>query len=193
MFTKARKVVLLGPSGVGKTSIFTQWTTNSFNPNETPTIGGMNAELRFQFHEKTVEFVIWDTAGQERFHSITPFYLRGTDYVVIVVAWNDRTTFKTIPDWITLVNDSVSRPPEIPKLLVINKSDLSAGDTEEVVATAETYREHFVEIIQCSAKTGENITAILSRLAQVICERETSRSSEELSFPNVQDPPLYCC
>jgi small GTP-binding protein len=193
MSTKPRKIVLLGSSGVGKTSIFMRWGSNTFNPNEVSTIGGMNMELEWKCREMTANFVIWDTAGQERFHAITPFYLQGAEWVVIVVAWNDPASFITIPKWVTLVNESICDGPRVQKLLAINKSDLAEDDREKVMEMAEMYKEFFAVIVECSAKTGENISAILSEIAQIVCQREAAAIYQQILLPTPQDNAFDCC
>ena len=65
------KIILLGDSMVGKTSIIRRYATNDFEENATPTIGTAFLSKTIKMEEKTIKLEIWDTAGQERYRSLT--------------------------------------------------------------------------------------------------------------------------
>ena len=78
------KIVLVGDTGVGKTSVFNRLTINEFNQNHTPTIG-----VDFKFKDinignKKARLQIWDTAGQERYRAICNIYYKGSDIIVLM-------------------------------------------------------------------------------------------------------------
>ena len=78
------KLILIGSSGVGKTSILTMFADNKFTENYLTTIG---VDFRFKtikYDNKNIKFQIWDTAGQERFRTITSAYYNGADGIIMV-------------------------------------------------------------------------------------------------------------
>lgn len=90
------KLILIGSSGVGKTSILTQFADNKFSENYLTTIG---VDFRFKtikIDNKNVKFQIWDTAGQERFRTITSAYYKGADGIIMVYDVTDPSTLEDI-------------------------------------------------------------------------------------------------
>ena len=78
------KVVLLGESAVGKTSLATRFVNNQFSEFEESTIGAAFLSKALTINNKTIKFEIWDTAGQERYQSLAPMYYRGAKVGIIV-------------------------------------------------------------------------------------------------------------
>ena len=80
------KVVLIGESGVGKTSIINRYTSNTFSSVLTATPGAsFTAKTVFlKEYNQSIKFEIWDTAGQEKYKSITGAYFKGSKGALIV-------------------------------------------------------------------------------------------------------------
>ena len=78
------KVVLLGDTGVGKSSLVLRFVTNNFKPYSESTIGASFMSKMIMVDAKPIKFQIWDTAGQEKYHSLAPMYYRGAAAAVIV-------------------------------------------------------------------------------------------------------------
>lgn len=111
------KVLLVGDSGVGKSSLLLSFTSNTFNEDQPTTIG-------IDFKVKRVDVVdsntgasrqvmvqLWDTAGQERFRTLTSSYYRNAHAVVLVYDVNEPNTFYNIKQWINEA-DRYCRPHE---------------------------------------------------------------------------------
>lgn len=87
---KTAKLVLVGESGVGKTSLTRRLSNGTFDKFECSTIGAAYSSIRHQYEDgEVVCFNVWDTAGQERFHALIPMYYRGADAALVCV---DRNT-----------------------------------------------------------------------------------------------------
>mmetsp|Transcript_30993 Transcript_30993/g.89572 ORF Transcript_30993/g.89572 Transcript_30993/m.89572 type:complete len:218 (-) Transcript_30993:46-699(-) len=116
------RLLLLGDSGVGKSSLMLRFATNRFSEDVRSTIGMDFRTQRLTLEDKQLRIQIWDMSGQERFRSVIPAYLRHAEGVVIVYDVTDRESFNNVRHWledIELCDKSAAR-----SLLVGNKSDL---------------------------------------------------------------------
>ncbi|KAH0792235.1 small GTP-binding protein [Histomonas meleagridis] len=159
------KVVLLGTTMVGKTSIVTRVTSGEFDPSIKPTIGACYASKSFDVNGRTVKLQIWDTAGQERFKTLVPMYYRGAKVAVIVFSVTDSASLGEIDFWATGVKSGTSPPPVL--FVIGNKIDLV---DERVVSTEqgqEVASKHGAEYFEISATTGDNVDKMIMRVAEV--------------------------
>ena len=121
------KLVLVGDTGVGKTSLVSRLRDNSFNENSKPTIGidmlflDRDVEIDGGSRKKKIPFAIWDTAGMERFRSMSPFFYRGTKCVVIVFDLTNKVSFGKIDKWRDEIDNFTNF--KIKSFLIGNKKD----------------------------------------------------------------------
>ncbi len=115
------KVVLIGESGVGKTSIIHRYINNVFNPGISST-GGANfttKRMKFEEEKNTIKFEIWDTAGQERFRSLAKVFYKNAAICVLVYDITRKETFEELEKfWVEEIKNSVSS--EVYKFLFYN-------------------------------------------------------------------------
>ncbi|KAJ5074050.1 hypothetical protein M0811_00678 [Anaeramoeba ignava] len=171
------KIVLIGDSSVGKSSILHQFCDNQFMEKRSPTTG-----IDFRFSEATLEtnvakLQIWDTAGQERYRSIAGFYYRNSHGVMIIYDITQKSSFQSIPQWIDTV--SKDAPPDISKMIVGNKIDLEEYRQIESLEGNELADYMNADFEEVSAKTGENIKNIFHRMALDISKRLSTKKEEE--------------
>ena len=133
-YDKSIKVILLGDSNVGKSSIIDRLKSNTFNINQPATVGLEHHNLMININSYILRMQIWDTAGQEKFDSIATTYYKSTDVVIFVYAVNLKSSFDRITDWVKQVEDNSSKDEEQLKILIGNKTDL---DSERKVSTDE--------------------------------------------------------
>ncbi|XP_019436556.1 PREDICTED: ras-related protein Rab7-like isoform X2 [Lupinus angustifolius] len=93
------KVIVLGDSGVGKTSLMNQYVYKKFSQQYKATIGADFVTRELQIDGKLITLQIWDTAGQERFQSLGPAFYRGADCCVLVYDININKSFDKINNW----------------------------------------------------------------------------------------------
>ncbi|KAG6660852.1 hypothetical protein I3843_03G129700 [Carya illinoinensis] len=93
------KVIVLGDSGVGKTSLMNQYVYNKFSQRYKATIGADFVTKEVQIDDKLVTLQIWDTAGQERFQSLGSAFYRGAECCVLVYDVNAHKSFETLNTW----------------------------------------------------------------------------------------------
>lgn len=116
------KVILIGDSGVGKSSLLYRYTDNDWNPHYIATIGVDFKVTTFERGGKILKLQLWDTAGQERFKTITQSYYRGAHGVLIVFDVTNRESFQNVSTWLREVRSLT--PTNVPVVLVANKCDL---------------------------------------------------------------------
>jgi len=147
------KVVLIGDTAVGKTSIADRFVNNNFSEFNEPTIGAA-------FLSKTLEnvkFEIWDTAGQERYRALAPMYYRGASAALIVFDITQSDSFNNAAGWIKEIKERGKENCII--ILVGNKCDLSNHQIDYKYAK-EYADENGIFFIKASAKDNINIDNI---------------------------------
>lgn len=157
------KIVLLGNSGCGKTSLITRWVFDTFDSSTKPTIGGNTQLKRMVVKNEEIDLFIWDTAGQEQFQSLTPLYIRNSTVVVITTSITDQDSFTAVPRWIDLVVNTCDEIP--PMILAINKMDDIENSTMNVEEIDNMYTNKFKTLFYVSALTGENTDNLLKSVA----------------------------
>ena len=153
------KVVLLGESGVGKTSIISRFINNFFSENVISTTGASYAGKTMIFDEfggKKIRFEIWDTAGQEQYRSLGKHFYKDSFIVILVYNITSKETFENLKNiWL---DDVINFGEEYKVLAVVgNKCDLyeqEAVPEEEARKFAEENNAIFMNV---SAKNGDNI------------------------------------
>ncbi|GAA5972229.1 hypothetical protein JCM11641_002364 [Rhodosporidiobolus odoratus] len=142
------KLVLLGESAVGKSSVVLRFCQNDFQPNKEPTIGAAFLTQRCRLEDKVIKFEIWDTAGQERFRSLSPMYYRNAQAAVVVYDVTKSASLDQAKTWVKELQRQAN--PNIVIALAGNKVDLvqpaseepstptSADEEDDATATPET-------------------------------------------------------
>ena len=151
------KLVFLGNSNVGKTSIIQRFIEDKFEQNKiaTNSLAYSNKKIKTDpFTE--LKMYIWDTAGQERFRSLTRGYLRESDGIFLVFDLSDKQSFDDITFWLNEVNSSDVDKKMCVIMLVGNKLDSEKKVIDK--ETANKYaEENKMKYLEVSAKDGINI------------------------------------
>ncbi|KAL5569463.1 hypothetical protein UlMin_026038 [Ulmus minor] len=163
------KILLIGDSGVGKSSILLSFISNSVQ-HLSPTIGVDFKIKLLSVGGKNLKLTIWDTAGQERFGTVISSYYRGAHGIILVYDVTRRETFTNLLNTWSKEVELYSSNPECVKILVGNKVDKEKErevTREEGIALAE---EHKCLFLECSAKTRENVQQCFKDLVLKILE-----------------------
>lgn len=140
------KLMLIGDSGVGKSSLLLRFSDDSFDMNCTPTIG-IDFKLRtIELDSKKIKLQLLDTAGQERFKTITTAHYRNAMGILLVYDITNDQSFRNIEEWLKNIEKHTSQP--VNKILVGNKTDLAAQrkvSTEDGKKLAEQLDMAFYE------------------------------------------------
>ncbi|XP_063211025.1 ras-related protein Rab-18-B-like isoform X1 [Chroicocephalus ridibundus] len=116
------KLLLVGDSAVGKSSLLLRFTDGAFDPGLKPTVGVDFKVKKMVIDGHAVQLAIWDTAGQERFRTLTPSYYRGAQGVVLVYDVTRKDTFAGLESWLNELDTYTTKSNTV-KMLVGNKTD----------------------------------------------------------------------
>ena len=172
------RIIALGDSGVGKTSIFKRYANNKFDEDTLSTIGlaFANKELTLKNKEK-VSLKLVDTGGQEKYKAITKSYYKNANGVLFVFSHIDKDSFDHIKEWIKLFDENCN-DKDIPKFLIGNKNDLKKFDEEE--SFDDFIQQHkILRYISTSAKDNKknNISEIFKDMSEII--NKTYKTSDK--------------
>jgi len=155
------KVIILGDSGVGKTSLMHQYVNKKFSASYKATIGADFLTKEVLVDDRLVTMQLWDTAGQERFQSLGVAFYRGADCCVLVYDVNNSKSFDTLDSWRDefLIQASPMDPESFPFVVLGNKVD--AGEDKRVIsskrAAAFCQAKGGIPYFETSAKEGVNV------------------------------------
>lgn len=167
------KIILLGSSTVGKSSILVRYIKNSFYSSYLSTVG-------IDFGKKTIEVAlpnnktekieihIWDTAGQERFGSIVRQYYNKSNGAFVIFDLSDKKTLADAEKWINQIYEHAGKKVHI--FLVGNKSDITERQVTEKDALDKA-NEHNIKYFEVSAFTGKGVTETFEEMAKDLLKK----------------------
>ena len=157
------KIIIVGDSGVGKSSILKRAVQNKFDAGYQATIGFEFLLMHFQVNDLKIKLQIWDTCGQEMYRSLVQGFYRNTSLALIVYDINQKKTYEDLEPWIKDIRQHTE--DDLPIFIAGNKSDLEREvqfDDAKVFAVSNRTK-YFAE---CSAKTGYNVKEIFYEAAK---------------------------
>jgi len=194
------KILLVGDSGVGKSSILLRFTSDIFD--DRPQTVGVDFKTKFMtLKDKGLKVTIWDTAGQEKFRTLTASYYRSAHGIILVYDVTNRETFINLSDvWLKEV-DIYSTNQDCIKMLVGNKVD---RESERIVSKDEGMefaRQYGCLFVECSAKDRVNVEQCFEELVLKILETpsllEETSSEEKKNIFDKEQPKVEhngsCC
>lgn len=160
------KIIIIGDSCVGKTSLARKYVNNTFYESYKSTIGIDFLSKTIKINSKNLNLQIWDTAGSERFRAMSPSFYRGADGCVIVFDLTNILSFRNLEGWIDefLLISHPYDPDNYPFIIIGNKSDL-INDSNRVIS--QRFIERFCEskkmkYFEVSTKFNKNISDAFS-------------------------------
>eukprot|EP00741_Cyanophora_paradoxa_P019544 tig00021127_g18866.t1 len=162
------KVLLVGDSGVGKSSILTRFIDDKFDENQPSTIGVDFKVKAMTLEGKRIKLTIWDTAGQERFRTLTSSYYRGAQGIILVYDVSRRHTFENLENWLKEI-EQYNNIKEVVMLLVANKIDRLDRQVQKQEGL-DFARQHRMLYIETSAKTKLGIQQAFTELVQKVLD-----------------------
>jgi len=158
------KLVLLGDTSVGKSSIVIRFVKGQFSEFQESTIGAAFLTQTVPLNDCTVKFEIWDTAGQERYHSLAPMYYRGAAAAVIVYDITSQETFSRAKSWVK----ELQRQGTQDVVIALTGNKVDREEEREVMAEdAKAYAtENNLLFLETSAKTNVNVRELFLAIAR---------------------------
>eukprot|EP00794_Sanderia_malayensis_P009561 gene9561-10549_t len=192
------KILLVGDSGVGKSSLLLRFADDTFCESYISTIGVDFKIKTVHLDDKVVKLQIWDSAGQERFRTLTTTYYRGAHGIIIVYDVTDRNTFINCGAWLSEIERHACEG--VLKMIVGNKCDKHDErevDREAAVSFSEKLGFTFLE---ASAKDDVNVNRLFMSMAAELKEKlgepvEDNKETFKLAsgVKLKQDPSSKCC
>ena len=166
------KYIIVGNSGIGKTSIIESFIDKNFNENLQSTIGVGFYSKKIEIDDKIVKIHIWDTAGLERFFSITKNYFRQTSVIIITYDITNINSFKKVKFWYDSVIEDCDENAII--VLVGNKNDLKnrkVSYEQGLQLSIDLDQNKHILFFETNTKNDPNLNRIFTESASEIINR----------------------
>lgn len=158
-----KKICILGPTGVGKTSLVKQFVDGIFSDKYLTSIGVKIDKKLVSTGFTPVQMLIWDLEGIDKYCGFNPRYLRGCAALVIVV---DQTRFSSLGEAMEILS-LCRKETDVPVVLAINKTDLSPSmNWDDTIL--QKHIKHFSDVRYTSAKTGQNVENMFESIAKLV-------------------------
>jgi len=182
------KVIILGDSGVGKTSLMNQYVNKKFSASYKATIGADFLTKEVLVDDRLVTMQLWDTAGQERFQSLGVAFYRGADCCVLVYDVNNAKSFETLDSWRDefLIQASPRDPDSFPFVVLGNKIDVDERKRAISQKRAMVFCQSKggIPYFETSAKEAVNV----EQAFEVIARNALAQEENEEFTGDFQDP-----
>jgi len=182
------KAVIVGDSGVGKTSLMNQYVNKRFSNQYKATIGADFLTKEVMVDDRLVTMQLWDTAGQERFQSLGVAFYRGADCCILVYDVNSSKSFETLDSWRDefLIQASPRDPETFPFVVLGNKIDVEEGKRMVSQKRALTWcaSKGGIPYFETSAKEAINV----EQAFQAACKNALQAESDVDIFADYPDP-----
>ena len=188
---KARKVVLLGDTQVGKTSLINRLINDSEPIGLQPTIGCHCFDFNVDIGNSFIPLQLWDTAGQEIYSSIVPVYTRNAQAALVLFALNDESSFAHLPRWLDLLSETTS--PETPIFIVGSKLDLKDERKVTIEQTKEYTKSGFKKYFEISSMTGDGVEDLFHAVAEALMSSSSSNTVQHFKTDSPNSKENSCC
>lgn len=170
------KLLIIGDSGVGKSSLLLRFADNTFSGNYISTIG-VDFKIRtIIIDNEKVKLQIWDTAGQERFRTITSTYYRGAHGVIVVYDVTNGDSFHNISRWLSEIENNCEVENRI---LVGNKNDDPSSKvvlTKDAQGVAQLMN---MPLFETSAKENINVEEMFNAITRMVLKSKKDQLSKQ--------------
>ncbi|KAJ3444486.1 ras-related protein rab-5c [Anaeramoeba flamelloides] len=196
------KMVFLGETAVGKSSLVIRFVKGEFSPTQEPTVGAAFLAKKITIKNINYKLQIWDTAGQERYHSLAPMYYRGAHVAFVVYDITSPDTFENSKKWIKELKKLGD--PNVHIVLVGNKIDLVQERMLKKEFCKSYADKNGLAFFETSAKTSENVDQLFLTTTELFSKtkkqkhkkNQFSQTDEEDSFflsSAIKNDQSGCC
>ena len=197
------KLILLGDSGVGKSSIIKRYMEDSFEDNITSTLGSSFLEKTVNVKGKKVKIEVWDTAGQEEFRSVTKIFVKNSKIIILVYNVTDKNSFDGLNYWYDFIQKELGQ--NVILGLAGNKTDLIFEDGFDEEITSEEGKEFAKKInanfaLVSAKESGKEINSLFTQCIENYLDsrknNEDTNYNIKLTHDNgsfINNPKSECC
>ncbi|XP_068595530.1 EF-hand calcium-binding domain-containing protein 4B [Brachionichthys hirsutus] len=186
------KIILVGNSSVGKTSLLRRFCNDSFHADTSATVGIDYSVKTISLDGSHVALQMWDTAGQERYRSITKQFFRKADGVVVMYDITSEQSFTDVRQWVTSVKESTGE--DIPIMLLGNKTDKEIDRRVQREVGERLAKDCQMTFHECSAYSGQSVVESMVHLARILEEQEDRRKEKTVQLGGITpDKKKSCC
>ena len=174
------KIMLIGDSNVGKTSIIKRYCKNIFSKSHISTVGIDLETKNIKIGKQIINLQLWDTAGQERYRGLSKNYYNNSDAFIIVYDITNSKSFENVTNWIMQIKENASENVKI--VLFGNKSDLEDQRIINEEEGKKFAKDNNINFYETSAENGANVEkAIIDLVKEVINDENFTKGSENTS------------
>ena len=174
------KIILIGSSSVGKSSILQRYIQKVFNESYSCTIGVDFFMKSIDVGEKSIKLQLWDTAGTEKFRSITTSYYRGANAAFVVFDLTSKPTFDCLSEWIENYYKYSNPDSKKNVILIGNKCDLIDKREVKQEEIEKFINDNNIMYFETSAKNGKNIDECFYYIAEKLVKEFENKDNEEI-------------
>ena len=196
-FEEKVKIMLIGDSFVGKTSLLTKYCKNEFKPTYITTIG-IDFQIKyFKYNDKRIKVQIWDTTGQERYRILAKSNINSSDGFIFVYDITKRDTFNNINNWVEQVKEIA--PKNSKSIIFGNKVDLHKKRVIDASEGKHLAKKFNMKFFETSAKEGNNInegfeSLVKDILGDIVSVKQKRKGTYHLiSKKDTIIPKKKCC
>ena len=187
------KVILLGNTTVGKTSLIIKYIKNEFSFNYLQTLGLDFKQKIFKMKNgKDIRLRIFDTAGQERFKSVSFSFIKKANGIILLYDIGNKNSFEALDSWMESIKDNADK--KIPIILVGNKCDINDEKRKVTFEEGEKKGKEFqIPFFETSCKDGINVKEVFERIVNDIILKKNQTLRGELKLFEDSIKKKKCC
>ena len=161
------KIIIIGDSGVGKSSLIQRASKDNFSEDYKATIGFEFCTFNTKINNKIIRCQVWDTCGQEIYRSLISSFYKSSVLSILVYSIDDKNSFADLNSWINDLKNKASSNIKI--FLIGNKVDLNDNRQVEKSEVDDFILKNKIDFfLETSAKTGFNAKNVFIECAKVL-------------------------
>ena len=181
------KILTLGDSTVGKSSLVLRYSDNKFDDHLFSTIGIDFRTKYIKIGDSSVKVLIWDTAGQEKFQTVAKHYYKGANGVLLTYDISKRKSFNRIEFWLKELKEN-NKIDDLVIYLVGNKIDLEDKREISEEEGKKYAKENNINFFEASAKTGQGVNKLFNQIIKKTVDKIiASKGKEEAEDKKILD------
>ena len=181
---KEVKLIVVGETNVGKTSLIKQYIDHTFVEEKTATIGYDTIQKELEINGKSIRLNIWDTCGQEQYRTINQMFVKNSRMALLVYDVTDRETFEELKKyWYQYIKSALEE--ELIIGVAGNKCDLYEEEQVKIEEGKEYAQSIGAVFKETTAKNDEAITELIELMAKKYLDNIASKEENVKENKNI--------